>query len=107
MKFSKLSTTYKTILSFVVLFFVLVFIFPRRAKFSYDYRKGTPWGYETLIAQFDFPILKTEEQIRVERANSDDYVIPYYRYSKDVTERCIKEVGNLDWGKYNYIKPSI
>ncbi|MGP1621444.1 MAG: HD family phosphohydrolase [Candidatus Cryptobacteroides sp.] len=107
MKFSKLSTTYKTILSFVVLFFVLVFIFPRRAKFSYDYRKGTPWGYETLIAQFDFPILKTEEQIRVERANSDDYAIPYYRYSKDVTERCIKEVGNLDWGKYNYIKPSL
>ena len=44
----------------IALFFVLVFIMPKTAKFTYDYRKGAPWMNETLYAQFDFPVLKTE-----------------------------------------------
>ena len=45
----------------VFVFAVLVLLMPRTAKFNYDYKKGSPWPYETLISQFDFPILKTEE----------------------------------------------
>ena len=44
-----------------VAFLLLVLLMPRSAKFAYDYRKGRTWKYETLYAQFDFPIYKTEE----------------------------------------------
>ena len=44
----------------LLLFVLLVFLMPRSTQFNYDYKKGSPWMYETLIAQFDFPILKTK-----------------------------------------------
>ena len=62
-----MSINYRVLIPLVVLFLVLTLIFPRTAKFSYDYRKGSPWSHETLLAQFDFPILKTDEQIREEK----------------------------------------
>ena len=39
-----------------IAFLLLVWLMPRGAKFAYDYRKGRSWKYETLYAQFDFPI---------------------------------------------------
>ena len=71
----------------LVLFVVLTVIFPRSAKFSYDYRKGSPWDHETLIAQFDFPLLKTDEQLREERSENKSIRIPYYRYSQGVVDQ--------------------
>ena len=46
----------------ICLFVLLTFLMPRNPKFNFDYKKGTPWMYETLVAQFDFPILKTEAE---------------------------------------------
>ena len=72
-------------LPLVIVFAVLVLLMPRTAKFNYDYKKGTPWPYETLISEFDFPILKTEEQIQAEREDAGMVIIPYYRFSEEVT----------------------
>ena len=80
---------------------------PRTAKFNYDYRKGSPWPYETLISQFDFPILKTEEQIRDERGQSAFIVIPYYKYSEDAVSQAVKNVQSLDLGVYKNIRPAV
>jgi putative nucleotidyltransferase with HDIG domain len=88
-------------------FAVLVLLMPRTAKFNYDYKKGSPWPYETLISQFDFPILKTEEQIQEEREAAGGLVIPYYRFSSEVTTSVIKNVQGLDLGKYNRIRPAV
>ena len=60
----------------IALFALLVFIMPKSPKFNYDYRKGSPWMYETLIAQFDFPVLKTEAQLQAEREKAGSNVIP-------------------------------
>ena len=80
---------------------------PRTAKFNYDYKKGSPWPYETLISQFDFPILKTEDQIREERGVSGTIVIPYYRYSEETVSQAVKNVQSLDLGPYKNIRPSV
>ena len=47
---------------------LLVFIFPKEAKFKYEFQKGKPWSHKDLIAPFDFPIYKAEEQIKEEKA---------------------------------------
>ena len=97
----------KRFIPLVIVFAVLVLLMPRTAKFSYDYKKGTPWPYETLISQFDFPILKTEEQIQEERESTGTVVVPYYRFSDEVTSAVIKNVQSLDLGRMNYLRPSI
>ena len=102
-----MSINYRVLIPLVVLFLVLTLIFPRTAKFSYDYRKGSPWSHETLLAQFDFPILKTDEQIREEKSRSKSVVIPYYRYRQDIMDNCRKAAEGIDMGGYSYLRPLI
>ena len=102
-----MSINYRVLIPLVVLFLVLTLIFPRTAKFSYDYRKGSPWSHETLLAQFDFPILKTDEQIREEKSRSKSVVIPYYRYRQDIVDNCRKAAEGIDMGVYSYLRPLI
>ncbi len=97
----------KRFIPLVIVFAVLVLLMPRTAKFSYDYKKGTPWPYETLISQFDFPILKTAEQIQEERESAGTVVVPYYRFSDEVTSAVIKNVQSLDLGRMDYLRPAI
>ena len=49
---------FKIYLPLIVLTVLLVFLMPTASKFNYDYKKGEPWMYETLVSKFDFPILK-------------------------------------------------
>lgn len=107
MKLPRVSINYRVLIPLVVLFLVLTLIFPRTAKFSYDYRKGSPWSHETLLAQFDFPILKTDEQIREEKSRSKSVVIPYYRYRQDIVYNCRKAAEGIDMGGYSYLRPLI
>lgn len=107
MKLPRVSINYRVLIPLVVLFLVLTLIFPRTAKFSYDYRKGSPWSHETLLAQFDFPILKTDEQIREEKSRSKSVVIPYYRYRQDLVDNCRKAAEGIDMGGYSYLRPLI
>ena len=94
-------------LPLVLVFAVLVLLMPRTAKFNYSYKKGTPWPYETLISQFDFPILKTEDQIQAEREEAGTIVIPFYRYSEEVTSTVVKNAQSLDLGGFNNLRPSV
>ena len=82
----------------VVAFLLLVLLIPRSAKFSYDYRKGRTWKYETLYAQFDFPIYKTEEQLLSERGEASTVAIPYYKYSDEIVSRNLRAAERLELG---------
>ena len=107
MKISGIPPALRTWLPFIVLFFVLVAILPTSPKFGYEYRRGSEWNYETLYAQFDFPILKTEEQIQEERSRSTSSVIPYYKYSEDVVNKNLRAAEALQLGKDAALKPAI
>ncbi|MBO5979817.1 MAG: HDIG domain-containing protein [Bacteroidales bacterium] len=63
----------------LTLFLLLVFIMPRAPKFHYDYKKGSPWMYETLVTQFDFPVLKSAQELQEEREKAGSTVVPYYK----------------------------
>lgn len=107
MKISGIPPALRTWLPFIVLFFALVAILPTSPKFGYEYRRGSEWNYETLYAQFDFPILKTEEQIQEERSRSTSSVIPYYKYSEDVVNKNLRAAEALQLGKDAALKPAI
>ena len=97
----------RVIVPLLVVFAVLVLFMPRTAKFNYDYRKGSPWPYETLISQFDFPILKTEEQLMSEMEEAGASTIPYYRFSEEVVGNTMKALQSLDLGRYNSLRPTL
>ena len=97
----------RRLLPLAILFAVLVLLMPRTAKFNYDYRKGSPWPYETLVSQFDFPILKTEDQLLAEREAAGSGTVPYYRYSEDVANGTVKAMQSLDLGKFSRIRPAL
>ena len=102
-----LTPNIRRLLPLAIVFAVLVLFMPRTAKFNYDYRKGSPWPYETLVTDFDFPILKTEEQLLEEREKVDGGTIPYYRYSEDVVNGVVKSIQGLDLGGYARLRPAI
>ena len=88
----------------IAIFLLLVFIMPKSPQFNYDYRKGSPWMYETLIAQFDFPVLKTEAQLQAEREKAGSAVIPYYKLDSKVAARASGMVSSLDLGKWSDVR---
>ncbi len=87
-------------LPLMALFLVLVFMMPKSPKFSYDYKKGSPWMHETLVAQFDFPVLKTDSQLQEEREKAGSDVIPYYRLDPKISYQNMKEISGLDFGMW-------
>ncbi len=68
--------------SLALAFLIMVFFFPNEGKFKYEYHKGRPWMYETLVAPFDFPILKTQEELYAEKDEAASKVISYYIYDE-------------------------
>lgn len=86
----------KAYLPLIALFLVLLFMMPRSPKFNYDYRKGSPWLNETLVAQFDFPVLKTEAQLIEEREKVGSVFLPYYRMDSKAVSKSLEAASKLD-----------
>ena len=107
MKKPDIKVNNRVLVPLVIVFIILTLLFPRTARFGYDYRKGSPWAYETLIAQFDFPILKTDEQLREERSKNKTSLVPYYRYRQEVVDNSRKAADKLDLGEYPSIRTQI
>jgi len=70
-------TIYLSIL-FVITAIALYFALPQEGRFRYEFQKGRPWMHATLIAPYDFAIMKSEEQISEERISQLKSFAPYY-----------------------------
>lgn len=107
MKIKKLPKRAQDLLPFALLLVALLLLMPRSAKFGYEYKKGSIWNYESLVAQFDFPVLKPSDQIREEAEKSLTSVVPYYRYSNDVTNKALKSLQGIDFERSSAMKPAV
>ncbi|MEN6619452.1 MAG: HDIG domain-containing metalloprotein [Rikenellaceae bacterium] len=63
---------------------IIAALIPNEGKFKYEYTRGRPWLYETLIAPIDIPILKSESELRAERNSKAAQIIPYYTYAEKI-----------------------
>lgn len=63
-------------------------LLPTNATFKYKYKKEQIWLYDDLIANFDFAISKSPDDITKERAELDKNLSPYYEIDLEaITER--------------------
>ena len=60
---------------------IIVWFLPRDSNSKrYNYDVGKPWMYQSFIAQFDFPIYKSEDAIKQEQDSILKTFMPYYNY---------------------------
>jgi hypothetical protein len=107
MKSIRFPKQFKVFAPLIVVFLVLVFIIPKTTKFPYDYKKGSPWMNEDLVAQFDFPVLKSEAQLQQERDRASEQVLPYYRHDPEVSREAEKLLAALNMGRCTALKADL
>lgn len=73
-------------------FVIMMILTPNEGKFKYSYHRGRPWMHETLMASFDFPVLKTEAELIKEQESALEKVVPYYKKDNEILS---SELNNL------------
>jgi len=84
-----MNSRFKIPLWFAILAIAMIVLYPDEGKFGYDYQIGRPWIYETLITQFDFPILKSEQEMLAEKEARALEVVNCYQFSDDIAGQSI------------------
>ena len=65
---------------------MIVYLFPKGAKFKYEFQKGKPWQYSTLYSPFDFSVLKSSTELEAEKKAILDSQFFYFRVDTTVYE---------------------
>ncbi len=74
----KHSNSIYRVIAFLVAIAIVTYLLPKTAKFKYEYSKGRPWMHETLIAPFDFPIYKSQDELKREKDSILNSFRPYF-----------------------------
>jgi putative nucleotidyltransferase with HDIG domain len=76
---------------FVASIIIVVAISPRHGKFKYEFEKGKPWLQTSLIAPWDFPVLKPENVVERERDSILKNFTPYFRLDPEVEVNVMRD----------------
>lgn len=77
--------------TFIITALLIAYFFPREGKFRYQFYEGKPWRYGLLTAPADFPIYKTDEEVKAEKDSLLNHFEPYYRLDPEIeTEEVAK-----------------
>ncbi|NBC83156.1 MAG: HDIG domain-containing protein [Bacteroidetes bacterium] len=83
---------------------IITYLLPRQGKFQYEYQLGMPWRHDDLIAQFDFPIHKSDAELAGERDSIMKSFRPYYNFQIEVGLEQIKNFKTTfeeEWNKFS------
>jgi putative nucleotidyltransferase with HDIG domain len=83
---------------------LIFMVFPGESRFKYEFQKGSPWRHETLIAPFNFAILKTDAEIKSETDSILSTYAPYFRLDTLVETTKINEFSDA-LSKYISLTP--
>ena len=72
---------------FLITLLIIVYLFPRKINFEHEYSKGKPWMQESIITTFDFPILKSEDQLQKEREEVTQDLLQIFVFDESVFEQ--------------------
>ncbi len=79
---------------FVLAIGLIVYLFPKEGKFKYEFQKGKPWLHENLIAPFDFAIVKSQDQIDLERSEVLERIDLYFERNENVSNEALTSFRN-------------
>ena len=79
---------------FIITALVLYFALPQEGRFRYEFQNGRPWMHSTLIAPFDFAIMKSDQTISEERDSLLKSLTPYFQHHDSVGKQQIKALSS-------------
>lgn len=85
------SLLYKAIILLATVTLIVYFL-PRDVKFNYEFDLNRPWKYSQLIADFDFPIYKSDDVIEREQDSLLQRFHPYYIMDKEIGKLQIEQL---------------
>jgi len=95
--------TIQIVLIYIVAILLVYFMFPREGKFRYEYTKNKPWMHENLVAPFDFPIFKPDQQVQRELDSLQNKQHLYFLYDSLIGNSML----NAFYRDYNSIASSM
>lgn len=75
----------------VAVIIVISLLFPNNSRFKYEFRLNQIWGYDDITAPFDFPLLKSNEEIESEKIEIATKAAPYYSLDNNAAKEVTKE----------------
>ena len=78
---------------FIIATVIILLLFPREGKFRYSFTEGRPWSYSLLTAPFDFPVYKTDAEIKQEEDSINRYFTPYFALDAEVEFRQLSDLN--------------
>ncbi|MDR3219626.1 MAG: HDIG domain-containing protein [Dysgonamonadaceae bacterium] len=75
---------------FILVTLVIISLFPREGKFRYSFLEGRPWQYGLLTAPFDFPIYKTDAELKSEQDTLINSFQPYFQSDNEMASEQIE-----------------
>jgi len=88
---------------FTIATLIILVLFPGEGRFRFEFQKGTPWMHDELIAPFDFPIYKFDEEVATERDSILKEFKPYFLMDPEISARQLlrlEEVFEEQWETY-------
>lgn len=89
---------------FIVTIFLLFLIFPGETRFKYEFQKGSPWRHSTLIAPFNFAILKSDAAVAAEKDSVLKKYIPYFKMDTSLQYIQMREFNEIFTSFFSSIK---
>lgn len=83
---------WKTFSVLLAVAIIITLFAPRGQRFQYDFSKGKPWQYDLLTAPYDFPIYKTEQNIKQQEDSIKASMIPIYSIDEEVIEHVLNKL---------------
>jgi putative nucleotidyltransferase with HDIG domain len=85
--------TFVKICLFVCAIALIAQLFPRQGSFKYNFQVGKPWYYNLITASFDFPVYKTDSEIKAEQDSLLRNFTPYYRINTVVYHQNMQKLN--------------
>lgn len=86
--------------AFITAAVLLYLILPSEPRFMYEYQKGAPWKHDNLVAPFDFAILKSSNEIEIEKREATKNFAPYFLADTVISTQklgeLIKDLGEIN-----------
>ena len=76
--------------------FIIVYFLPLNTQYSIQFSEGKRWTGSTLYAPFDFPIIKSIEELSLEKKSIESKSISYFnRFARTIAKMTAKIVSTL------------
>ena len=88
--------------AFAALLALIVYLFPQSgSRTKFDYEVGKPWSYGLLMADYDFSLYKTDDQLLQDRKLALENFLPYYKMVNPLDTLCTYVVDYSELKRIN------